>query len=183
LSNKSFGTRDVNPKDTDSRLRRIWILKSDFYSVLRALFETLRDGIKARCNCNICFITQVIQCLFKVKPHIMNINWSFTLVKVVSFIKLQIIFLRQLKYFLNILLAWTLNKFCWRVHIELFEQGDKVCLNFKIGICSNEQFQASIGFIFSREHLVQLWEIFRIHLIDRDDWWHIDNKSICITIN
>jgi hypothetical protein len=59
-------------------------------------------------------------------------------------IKLQIIFLRRLKYFLNIFLAWTLNNFCCRVHIEFFEQGGKAWLNFKIRICSNEQFQASI---------------------------------------
>jgi hypothetical protein len=66
-------------------------------------------------------------------------------------------------------MAWTLNNFCCRVHIELFEQGGKAWLNFKIRICSNEQFQASIGFIISYEYLVQLREIFRIHLIDRDD--------------
>jgi hypothetical protein len=28
-----------------------------------------------------------------------------------------------------------------------------------------------------------LWVIFRIHLIDKDEWWHSDNKSICIRIN
>jgi hypothetical protein len=84
-------------------------------------------------------------------------------------IKLQIIFLRQSKYFLSIFLAWTLNNFCCRVHLKLFEQDGKAWLNFKICICSNEQFQASIGFIFSYEHLVQLREIFRIHLIARDE--------------
>jgi hypothetical protein len=70
-------------------------------------------------------------------------------------IKLQIIFLSQSEYFLDILLAWTLNNLCCRVHIELFEQGGKAWLNFKIRICSNEQFQASKGFIFSCEYLVQ----------------------------
>jgi hypothetical protein len=52
-------------------------------------------------------------------------------------IKLQIIFLRQLEYFLDIVLAWTLNNFCCRVHIELFEKDDKVWLTLKICICSN----------------------------------------------
>jgi hypothetical protein len=69
--------------------------------------------------------------------------------------RLQIIFLRQLGYFLNIFVARTLNNFCCRVHIELFEKDDKTWLNFKICICPNEQFQASIGFIFSCEYLVQ----------------------------
>jgi hypothetical protein len=66
-------------------------------------------------------------------------------------------------------MEWTLNNFFCRVHIELFEQDGKVWLNFKICICSNEQFQASLGFNFSCEHLVQLQKIFRIHLIDRDE--------------
>jgi hypothetical protein len=43
LFNKNLETRDVNLIDTDSTLRRIRILKSDFYSVLRALFEILGD--------------------------------------------------------------------------------------------------------------------------------------------
>jgi hypothetical protein len=43
LFNKNLGTRDVDPNDTDFRLRRIRILKSDFYSVLMALFGILRD--------------------------------------------------------------------------------------------------------------------------------------------
>jgi hypothetical protein len=59
-------------------------------------------------------------------------------------IKLQIIFLMQSRYFLDIFLAWTLNNFCCRVHIELFEQDGKVWLNFKICICPNEKFQASV---------------------------------------
>jgi hypothetical protein len=37
----------------------------------------------------------------------------------------------------------------------LFEQDYKAWSNFKIYICSNEKFQASIGFIFSCEYLVQ----------------------------
>jgi hypothetical protein len=41
-------------------------------------------------------------------------------------------------------LAWTLNNFCCRVDIELFEKDDKVLLNFKICICSDKLFQASI---------------------------------------
>jgi hypothetical protein len=41
-----LGTRDVDPNDADFRLRRIRIQKSDFYSVLMALFEILRDRIK-----------------------------------------------------------------------------------------------------------------------------------------
>jgi hypothetical protein len=45
-------------------------------------------------------------------------------------------------------LEWTLNNFRFRVHIELFEQDGKAWMNFKICIRSNEQFQASIGFIF-----------------------------------
>jgi hypothetical protein len=36
LFNKNLGTRDVDPNDADFRLRRIRILKSDFYSVLIA---------------------------------------------------------------------------------------------------------------------------------------------------
>jgi hypothetical protein len=59
-------------------------------------------------------------------------------------IKLQIIFLRQSKYFLDIFLVWTLNNFYCRVYIELFEQDYMVWLNFKIRICSNKQFQVSI---------------------------------------
>jgi hypothetical protein len=42
LFNKNLGTRDVDPNDADFRLRRIRIQKSDFYSVLMALFEILR---------------------------------------------------------------------------------------------------------------------------------------------
>jgi hypothetical protein len=53
-------------------------------------------------------------------------------------IKLQIIFLSQSEYFLDIFLAWTLNNFCCIVHIELFEQDGKAWLNFKIFICLNE---------------------------------------------
>jgi hypothetical protein len=55
-------------------------------------------------------------------------------------IRLQTRFLRQLGYFLDIFMARTLNNFCCRVYIELIEQYNKLCLNFKICICSNEQF-------------------------------------------
>jgi hypothetical protein len=68
-------------------------------------------------------------------------------------IKFSIIFLRQSDYFLDIFLAWTLNNFCCRVPIELFEQDGKTWLNFKIYICSNEKIQASIGVIFLCDHL------------------------------
>jgi hypothetical protein len=68
--------------------------------------------------------------------------------------KAQIIFLRQSGYFLDIFMARTLNNFCCRADIELFEQDDKVLLNFKICICSDKQFQACIGFIFSCEYLL-----------------------------
>jgi len=74
LFNKNLGTRDVDPNDADFRLRRIRIQKSDFYSVLMALFEILRGWIKAWFKYNICCITQVLQLLLKVKPHILNIN-------------------------------------------------------------------------------------------------------------
>jgi hypothetical protein len=43
LFNKNLGTRDINPNDTDFRLGRIRIPKSDFYSVLMAPVEILRD--------------------------------------------------------------------------------------------------------------------------------------------
>jgi hypothetical protein len=98
-------------------------------------------------------------------------------------IKLQIILLKISEYFFDIFLAWTLNNFCCRVHIELFEKGGKSWLNLIICICSNEQFQSSIWFIFLCEHLVQLREINRIHLMARDEWWYRDNKSICIRIH
>jgi hypothetical protein len=42
LFNKNLGTWDVDPNDADLRLRKIRILKSDFYSVLRTLFEIHR---------------------------------------------------------------------------------------------------------------------------------------------
>jgi hypothetical protein len=59
-------------------------------------------------------------------------------------IKLSIIFLRRSDNFLDIFLAWALNNFCCRVHIELFEKDGKAWLNFKIYICSDKLFQASI---------------------------------------
>jgi hypothetical protein len=74
----------------------------------------------------------------------------------------------QSGYFLNIFLAWTLNNFCCRVNIELFDQDGKVWLNFKICICSNEQLLACNGFIFSCEYLVQTSRSLRIHIIDGD---------------
>jgi hypothetical protein len=46
--------------------------------------------------------------------------------------------LGQSEYFLDILLTWTINNFCCRVDIELFEQEGKAWLNFKIRICSNK---------------------------------------------
>jgi hypothetical protein len=60
-------------------------------------------------------------------------------------------------YFLDIFLAFSLHEPLITFVIELFEQDDKVLLNFKICICSDEQFQACIGFIFLCEYLVQTY--------------------------
>jgi hypothetical protein len=45
-------------------------------------------------------------------------------------IRLQIIFLMQSGYFLDIFLAWTLNNFCCKVDLEFFGKVAITWLNF-----------------------------------------------------
>ena len=115
-----------------------------------------------------------------IKGQTLYLGWKlkFHFGQWIIIIKLKTDVLGRRRHFLDIFSSWTLKNFCCRVHLELFEKDGKAWLNIKIRICSNEQFQASIGFIFSCKYLVQLQEIFRIHLMDKHEWWYRDNKSV-----